>query len=127
QLAIAADDFVVRRTIKKRNLSTIIAGYPWFADWGRDTFISMRGLLLAAQRYDQACQILKIFASAIKDGLVPNRFDDYNPAQAYYNTVDGSLLFIQAALDYYEQTGDEKSWNGWLGKACTEIVDAYMK
>src|SRR5690606_29081740 len=77
-LAIAADDFVVDRTLKGNRLSTILAGYPWFADWGRDTFIAMEGLLLCTGRHDEARATLRVFAQAIADGLIPNRFDDYD-------------------------------------------------
>lgn len=126
-LAIAADDFIVQRPVKNKTLSTIIAGYPWFADWGRDTFIAMRGLLLTTGRFKEAKQVLRAFAGSIQDGLVPNRFDDYNSNQAYYNTVDGSLLFIQAALDYYQKSDDEKSWKSWLAPACISIIDSYIQ
>lgn len=124
-LTLAADDFVVDRTVGKRDLSTIIAGYPWFADWGRDTFISVRGLLLATGRHDEAKDVLAAFADAIDNGLVPNRFDDYDQTQAHYNTVDASLWFIQAALDFLRATGDKKAWNDWLAPACVAIIDAY--
>jgi predicted glycogen debranching enzyme len=124
-LAIAADDFVVQRALRQRDLSTIIAGYPWFADWGRDTFIALPGLLLTTGRWDEARNVLRVFAEAIDDGLVPNRFDDYTEAAAHYNTVDASLWFIEAALQYVQTTGDTQSWHDWLADACMQIVDAY--
>ncbi|MEO0475702.1 MAG: glycogen debranching enzyme N-terminal domain-containing protein, partial [Planctomycetota bacterium] len=75
-LAQASDDFIVKRAVGEKTLSTIIAGYPWFADWGRDTFIALPGLMLCTGRHDEARDTLEAFAKAIKDGLVPNRFDD---------------------------------------------------
>lgn len=126
-LVMAADDFVVGRTIKGKQLSTILAGYPWFADWGRDTFIALPGLLLETGRFEEARGTLQVFAQSIRDGLVPNRFDDYDDNAAHYNTVDGSLWFIHAALRYVEATNDHDSWNGWLRAACLSIMDAYIK
>ncbi|MFP4144837.1 MAG: amylo-alpha-1,6-glucosidase [Phycisphaeraceae bacterium] len=125
-LALAADDFVVERTLGGRKLATILAGYPWFADWGRDTFIALPGLLLTTGRHDEARAVLEIFAGAIRDGLVPNRFDDYDEHAAHYNTVDASLWFLHAALAWFEATGDQDAWRDWLGWACVRIVEAYM-
>ncbi|MEM7626611.1 MAG: amylo-alpha-1,6-glucosidase [Planctomycetota bacterium] len=122
-LAAAADDFVVGRTIRGEKLSTIIAGYPWFADWGRDTFIALPGLLLTTGRYGEARDVLKVFAGAIRHGLVPNRFDDYDDAVAHYNTVDASLWYVQAGLEYVKACGDRP---GWLLEAMSEIVAAYI-
>lgn len=124
-LAQASDDFVVQRTVGDKALSTIIAGYPWFADWGRDTFIALPGLLLSTGRHDQARDTLAAFADAIKDGLVPNRFDDNDPTLAHYNTVDGSLWFVHAALEYLDLTDDRPAWDDWLAEACVKIVEAY--
>ena len=121
-LAIAADDFVVRRTIRGETLATIIAGYPWFADWGRDTFIALPGLLLTTGRHDEARDVLKAFAGALRGGLVPNRFDDYDDTVAHYNTVDASLWYVRAGLSYIDATGDRAAW---LLQALTDIVDAY--
>ncbi len=126
-LRIAADDFVVGRTIKGKPLSTIMAGYPWFSDWGRDTFIALPGLLLTTQRYDEARAVLAAFAEAIRGGLVPNRFDDYDDAAAHYNTVDASLWYIHAAIEYVNTSGDYKAWDSWLGAACKQVIDAYLR
>ncbi len=125
-LAIAADDFVVDRDVDGPR-STIVAGYPWFADWGRDTFIALPGLMLTTGRHNEAKRVLQAFAARIRDGLVPNRFDDYDPAAAHYNTVDASLWFIQAALRYLDATGDHKTWNDWLAAACIDIVEHYQR
>ncbi len=126
-LTLAADDFVVDRTLKGEKLSTILAGFPWFADWGRDTFIALPGLLLCTGRYDEARGVLKTFAGSIRRGLVPNRFDDYDESAAHYNTVDGSLWYVHAALEYLRHTGDRESWDAWLGAACRSILDAYAQ
>ena len=79
--------------------TTILAGYPWFTDWGRDTFISMRGLCLAAGRFDEARDLLLGWAGAVSEGMLPNRFPDGGEAPEY-NTVDAALWFIIAAHDY---------------------------
>ncbi|MEM6854183.1 MAG: amylo-alpha-1,6-glucosidase [Planctomycetota bacterium] len=121
--AIATTDFLVERKVNNRKLSTVIAGYPWFADWGRDTFIALPGLLLTPgrYRYPRARDVLWVFARAIKDGLVPNRFDDYTN-EPHYNTVDGSLWYVAAGLAYIEASGTSPKW---LTRAMTQIVDAY--
>lgn len=123
-LVIAADDFVVGRTLGGKTLSTIMAGYPWFADWGRDTFIALPGLLLSTGRHDAAREVLEAFAGSIRHGLVPNRFDDYDASVAHYNTVDASLWYVHAGLEYAKATGESP---GWLMRALREIVDAYVR
>ena len=124
-LARAADDFVVKRTVGGKTLSTIIAGYPWFADWGRDTFIALPGLLLCTGRQGEARDTLAAFAGALRNGLVPNRFDDDDPTKAHYNTVDASLWYVHSALAYLDHTGDRAAWDGWLADACVQIVEGY--
>lgn len=126
-LVIAADDFVVGRTLRGEPGTTIIAGYPWFSDWGRDTFIALPGLLLCTGRFDEARQTLSVFANAVKDGLVPNCFDDRDDHAAHYNTVDASLHFIRAALQYFEATGDKATWRDTLAPAAVSIVSAYLQ
>src|SRR5262249_36624878 len=100
----AADQFMVGR----RAGSTIIAGYPWFTDWGRDTFISMRGLCLSTGRYAEARAILLEWSTAVSEGMLPNRFPDAGE-QPEYNSVDASLWFIVAVHDFCQtvQVGDE--------------------
>ncbi|MCX5662669.1 MAG: glycogen debranching enzyme N-terminal domain-containing protein [Planctomycetota bacterium] len=126
-LALAADDFVVDRWIKETKLATIIAGYPWFTDWGRDTFIALPGLLLTTGRYDEARSVLRAFAAVVRDGLVPNVFDDKDASAGQYNTVDGSLWFVHAAMEYVRVSGDREAWTQWLGEACQLIVEAYIR
>ncbi len=80
---------------------TILAGYPWFTDWGRDTFISLRGLCLAAERFDEAREILLQWTGALSGGMLPNRFPD-GGEEPEYNTADASLWFVVAAHDYLD-------------------------
>jgi predicted glycogen debranching enzyme len=130
KLIAAADDFVVQR-VKPGALSgapadrvTIIAGYPWFADWGRDSMISLPGLLLSCGRMTEALQVLRTFAGTVKDGLIPNVFDDYTGA-AQYNTVDAPLWFVHAACSYLLASGDQRAFADELLPACTQILHAY--
>ncbi len=103
-LVLAADQFIVENSDKVTR-ATIMAGYPWFTDWGRDTMISLPGLCLTTKRFGVAKEILASFAGAVKDGLLPNRFAD-SGGGAEYNTVDASLWFFQAIYAYAEASGD---------------------
>ncbi len=124
-LVSASDEFIVDVELKGRALSTVIAGYPWFSDWGRDTFIALPGLLLGTGRFDESRDVLRVFAESIEDGLVPNRFDE--SGAAHYNTIDASLWFIHAAMAYVEACGDTGSWESWLSEACMAIVESYRR
>jgi predicted glycogen debranching enzyme len=127
KLARAANDFVVSRKAPDGKPGTsILAGYPWFADWGRDTFISLPGLLLTTRRFDQARQVLTVFASYVSEGMIPNRFDDYSNDPSY-NTVDASLWFIHAAFEYFRLTQDHATFVSVLQPACRAIVDGYRR
>jgi predicted glycogen debranching enzyme len=97
RLERAGDAYLVRRDPGK----TIVAGYPWFTDWGRDTFISLRGLCLATGRLTDARSILLEWAGLVSEGMLPNRFVDQGDA-AEYNTVDASLWYVVAAHEYLE-------------------------
>jgi predicted glycogen debranching enzyme len=126
RLREAADAFIVkRRRPSGTELTTILSGYPWFGDWGRDTFISLPGLLLDTGRFAEARQVLEVFASAMTDGLIPNRFSDYGDGRDY-NSVDASLWFIHAADAYVRSSGDEQTWHTILAPACDAIVNAYL-
>ena len=108
QLALAASQFRVIRLLPAPTLveqRTIIAGYPWFADWGRDTMIALRGLTLAAGYPDQARQILTTFVSYLDQGMLPNAFHDPGEATEF-NTIDATLWLFQALQHYLETTGD---------------------
>ena len=104
QLAMAADAFIARRD--STGGKTILAGYPLFSDWGRDTMIALPGCCLAARRYDDAKSILRTFLAYEKDGLVPNLFPEGESAPMY-NTVDAALLLIDCVWQYIRCTGDE--------------------
>jgi predicted glycogen debranching enzyme len=104
RLVIAADQFVIEKSDTVAR-ATIIAGYPWFTDWGRDTMISLPGLTLCTGRHDVAKSILLAFTGAIQDGLLPNRFTDGN-AGADFNTVDATLWYFHAAHQYAIHSGD---------------------
>ena len=106
QLVLAADQFVANRTVPGNTQGkTIIAGYPWFADWGRDTMIALPGLTLATGRPEIATTILRTYAELVNEGMLPNHFPDdgQNPA---YNTVDATLWFFEALRQTWEATGD---------------------
>lgn len=126
QLAAAADAFVVHRAGSVSGGVSIIAGYPWFADWGRDTMIALPGLLLATGRHDEAFGVLRTFAHAQRRGLIPNRFDDH-AGPAHYNTVDASLWFIHACCVWRDTTGDHARFAQQLLPACERVVRAYIE
>jgi predicted glycogen debranching enzyme len=141
-LCLAADQFVVKRQARRSSPvaccswnerratcdaegTTIVAGFPWFADWGRDTFISLPGLLLATGRREEARAVLSTFAAAVDEGMIPNHFDD-RTGRAHFNSVDASLWFINAAFDYLDVTGDIGTFSGELLAAIAAILDAYQ-
>ncbi|BAO88467.1 amylo-alpha-1,6-glucosidase [Caballeronia cordobensis] len=122
RLARSADAYVVRRNVGK----TIIAGFPWFTDWGRDTFISMRGLLLASGRHQEAESILLEWADTISEGMVPNRFPD-SGGLPEYNSVDASLWFVVAVHDYLATDHAHAATTSRLQHAVDAILDGYSR
>ena len=108
RLTLAADQFIVRRTgdAGTPEGTTVIAGYPWFSDWGRDTMIALPGLALATGRMADAAAILRTFAAHVSEGMLPNRFPD-NGETPEYNTVDATLWYFHALSAYLEATGDQ--------------------
>jgi predicted glycogen debranching enzyme len=113
-LVLAADSFIVNRSSTRTK--TVIAGYHWFEDWGRDSLISLPGLTLVAGRYQDAREILLTFMHYCSRGIVPNRFPDTAGEQPAYNTVDATLWFFHAVLQYLKYTGDfdfvrQKLWS----------------
>lgn len=121
----AADAYLVRRGSGK----TIVAGYPWFTDWGRDTFIAIRGLCIAAGRLAEAREILLAWSSAVSEGMLPNRFPDSGDT-AEFNAVDASLWYVIAVGDFIDATrahrfelsaGDEAA----LQRAVDAILSGY--
>jgi predicted glycogen debranching enzyme len=105
RLVTAADQFVVRRRVDGEDLATIIAGYHWFGDWGRDAMIALPGLLIEAGRLDVAEKVFRAFGAAARQGLVPNCYAE-DTGRPLYNTVDASLFFIQAAAAYVRAGGN---------------------
>jgi predicted glycogen debranching enzyme len=117
-LTLAADQFVVKRG---EDLKTLIAGYHWFSDWGRDTMIALPGICLVTGRYDDAKKILRAFAQSASQGMLPNRFPDAGE-QPEYNTVDATLWFFVAIYKYLQATGDEKLVCGELMPILRDII-----
>lgn len=124
-LVKAADHFIVDRN--STGLKTVLAGFPWFVDWGRDTMIAFEGLTLSTKRFKEAREILESFAQYVKNGLVPNVFADKG-TQPFYNTVDASLWYIHAVYKYLQYTGHESDFKFVKDKLfdkLIEIVNAY--
>ena len=126
RLTLAADQMVIHCPSKKDCRTTILAGYPWFADWGRDTFISLPGLLLETGRFEEARSVLIDFAVSCDMGMIPNRFDDRSDT-AYFNSVDASLWFINASFRYLQYSADEETFSRQLLPVIRTIVDSYQK
>ncbi len=117
ELVLAADQFVIvpagriqdsaRAEATGDEARTVIAGYHWFTDWGRDTMISLEGLTLCTGRHAEARYILRTFAAHMQDGLIPNYFPDHT-GQGLYHTADATLWFFHALHRYVEVTGDDE-------------------
>jgi predicted glycogen debranching enzyme len=126
QLVLAADSFIVERSRPDGRLGhSIIAGYPWFRDWGRDAAIALPGLTLTTGRYTLARSILKSMAHFFRQGLLPNIFPDASN-EASYNTIDAALWYIEAVRAYVEQTGDLTTL-AELFPLLQETIDWYEK
>ncbi len=126
QLVLAADQFIVRRSLSgEPEGRSVIAGYPWFSDWGRDTMISLPGLTLATGRHELAARILRTFARFVSQGMLPNRFPDEGQAPEY-NTVDATLWYFEAIRAYYKATGDGALLRA-LFPVLQEIVDWHLR
>jgi predicted glycogen debranching enzyme len=118
ELVLAADQFIIRpagrveETARARasgdDVRTVIAGYHWFTDWGRDTMISLEGLTLSTHRYREAGYILRTFAHYVRDGLIPNMFPD-GQREGLYHTADATLWFFHAIERYAVATGDQET------------------
>ena len=128
ELVLAADQFIIRpagrieETARARasgdDVRTVIAGYHWFTDWGRDTMISLEGLTLSTHRYREAGYILRTFAHYVRDGLIPNMFPD-GQREGLYHTADASLWFFHAIERYTVSTGDAET----LRKLLPVLID----
>jgi predicted glycogen debranching enzyme len=118
----SADAYLVRRG----NGKTIVAGYPWFTDWGRDTFIALRGLCIATERFNEARNILLEWAGVVSEGMLPNRFPDQGD-QPEYNSVDASLWYIIAVHDFLQAMKDrEKTVSQREKKTLQNAVEAIL-
>jgi predicted glycogen debranching enzyme len=138
KLAAAADSYIVQRRhsprpVEKDNSGaegkTIIAGYPWFTDWGRDTFIALRGLCLSTGRLNDARDILLAWTDAVSEGMLPNRFPD-GGEQPEFNAVDASLWFIIAAHEYLQAARNSRTFRSdreALSGAIESILVGYSK
>jgi len=105
---------------------TVIAGYPWFTDWGRDTFISLPGLCLVTGRLEVARQIIAAFAAHVSEGMIPNHFPDAG-WQPEYNTIDASLWFIHAVGRYLAASQDESRVRATAWPAVRQVLDGYRR
>ena len=119
----AADSYIVRRG----SGLTVVAGYPWFGDWGRDTFIALRGLCLAGGRVEDAGRMLEEWVGFVSEGMIPNRLPDRGETPEY-NAVDASLWYAVAAAEYLEAAGDGRSRvaSRRASRLC-EAVDAILE
>lgn len=127
QLVQAADQFIVKR--ESTGYKTVLAGLPWFTDWGRDTMIALQGLTLVTKRFEDCRNILKTFAKYIHNGLVPNMFPDEGLAPLY-NTVDASLWYFYSVFKYLQYTGEPSDYNFVLQEIypkLEEIITFYKK
>lgn len=135
ELVLAADQFILtpvgraehaaRANASGDEVRSIIAGYHWFTDWGRDTMISLEGLTLATGRHREAGYILRTFAHYIRDGLIPNLFPDRS-AGGLYHTADATLWFFHAVHRYLQATGDAETLRVLLPKLL-EIVEHHRR
>lgn len=123
QLVLAADQFIVKRG---EDLKTIIAGYHWFTDWGRDTMISLPGLCLSTGRFEDAKKILSAFAKVVDQGMLPNRFQD-NGEPPEYNNVDGTLWYFIAVYKYLKATNDKQFVLEEILPVLKDIIDWHFK
>lgn len=121
-LTIAADQYIVTRADQK----TVIAGYHWFSDWGRDTMIAFPGLTLTTGRFDVARGILRTFAQNVNQGMLPNRFPDAGET-AEYNTVDATLWFFEAVRAFFAYTGDLAVVQQDLYPVLTDIINWHVR
>ncbi|HEX6852619.1 MAG TPA: amylo-alpha-1,6-glucosidase [Candidatus Polarisedimenticolaceae bacterium] len=122
-LILAADGFVVRRGESR---ASIVAGYPWFSDWGRDAMIALPGLTLATGRFDDARKVLLAFRDARMDGLIPNRFGE-RAGEAEYNAADATLWMFVAVHEYLKATGDLAFVTKEMLPALREVIEHHER
>jgi predicted glycogen debranching enzyme len=133
QLTLAADQFIVQRqhandggSPGEQQGKTVIAGYHWFNDWGRDTMISLPGLTLTTGRSEEAALILRTFARFVVDGMLPNNFPDASGVVPGYNTADATLWYVLAVYAYYTSTDDASLVDDLL-PVLRNIVDCHKR
>jgi predicted glycogen debranching enzyme len=122
-LTIAADQFIVSRGDEK----TVIAGYHWFSDWGRDTMIALPGLTLATNRFSICKSVLLEFSRFVSEGMLPNRFPDTGGETPEYNTVDAALWYFEAVRAYLEKTSDFNFVKDNLYEKLVEIIVWHLR
>ena len=126
QLVLAADQFIVQRASRNEpHGHSVIAGYPWFVDWGRDTMISLPGLALVTGRPEIARRILRTFAAYVDQGMLPNRFPDEGETPDY-NTADASLWYFEAVRSYHARTHNDQLLEE-LYPVLAEIVEWHQR
>jgi predicted glycogen debranching enzyme len=126
QLVLAADQFIVKRSLPgESDGRSIIAGYHWFGDWGRDTMIALPGLTLTTGRPEIARKILFAFSRFVDGGMLPNNFPDVG-GQPEYNTVDAALWYFEAVRQYFETTRDMEAVSQ-LYPVLAQIISAHLR
>ncbi len=126
QLVLAADQFIAVRPLPDvPDGHTVVAGYPWFTDWGRDTMIALPGLTLCTGRFALAREILRTWAGFVEQGLIPNRFPD-GPGRPEYHTADATLWYLWAIDQYFRATADTATLRE-LFPLLREIVNWYRR
>ena len=135
-LTVAADQFIISpgSRVEEQALArasgdearTVIAGYHWFTDWGRDTMISLEGLTLCTGRHREARSILRTFANYIQDGLLPNLFPE-GASKALYHTVDATLWYFHALDRYHRITGDSETRDRPLMPTLKSVIEHHVK
>ena len=126
QLVLAADQFLSKRPLPGQpNGKTVIAGYHWFGEWGRDTMIALPGLALPTGRFDVARQILLAFSRLVDGGMLPNNFPDSGAAPEY-NTIDATLWYFEAVRQYWVTTRDSATLKK-LFPVLAKIISAHVK
>jgi predicted glycogen debranching enzyme len=135
ELVLAGDQFIIRPAGRQEEFArasaagdevrTVIAGYHWFTDWGRDTMISLEGLTLATRRYREAGYILRTFGQYVRDGLIPNMFPE-GDREGLYNTADATLWFFHAIERYTQITADDETLRTLL-PTFIDIVEHHLQ
>ncbi|MGL5901752.1 MAG: amylo-alpha-1,6-glucosidase [Cetobacterium sp.] len=124
-LRLAADKFITKK--ESTGEKTIVAGYPWFNDWGRDTMIAFTGLVLSTERYEDAKSILKTFKKFTNLGMLPNNFPDSEDGKPEYNTIDGTLWYFYGVYKYLKCTNDYDFVEKELFETLKEIIEYHVK